>query len=97
MHNYPSDITREEFELIKDELENARKKTRPRNLDLYDVFCALLYVVKSGCQWRMLPCDFPKWSTVYFYFRIWNEKKDGNESILESVLKKLCLGSETKI
>jgi transposase len=88
MHNYPSDITREEFELIRKELEAARKETKPRKTDLYDIFCAVLYVVKSGCQWRMLPSDFPKWNNVYNHFRIWSEKKDGGESILEAVLKK---------
>ena len=69
---YPSDITREQFEKIKPELENARKKTRPREVDLYDVFCGILYVLKTGCQWRALPSDFPKWKTVYSYFEIWN-------------------------
>jgi transposase len=88
MHNYPSDITREEFELIRKDLEAARKITKPRKTDLYDIFCAVMYVVKSGCQWRMLPSDFPKGNNVYNHFRIWSEKKDGEESILESVLKK---------
>ena len=60
MHNYPSDISREEFEIIKEELAGA-KKTKPRKTDLYDVFYGVLYVVKGGIQWRMLPCDFQKW------------------------------------
>ncbi|GFQ64323.1 hypothetical protein TNCT_662311 [Trichonephila clavata] len=58
--NYPSDISREQFEKIRPILESSRKKTRPRNLDLYEVFCAVLIVLKSCCQWRMLPKDFPK-------------------------------------
>jgi hypothetical protein len=52
MHNYPSDITREEFDMIRKELEAARKKTKPRKTELYDIFRAVMYVVKSGCQWR---------------------------------------------
>ena len=60
MKNYPSNISREEFELIRGELEGAKKKTKPRKVDLYEVFCAILYVLKSGCQWDMLPSDFPK-------------------------------------
>ncbi len=68
MRNYPSEITREQFELIKAELESAKKITKPRKLDLYDVFCVLLYVLKGGIQWRMLPSDFPNWQLVYFYF-----------------------------
>ncbi|BDT03788.1 hypothetical protein SHM_14340 [Spiroplasma ixodetis] len=68
MHkNYPSHVTKEQFENIKSTLENSKKKTKPRNLDLYEVFCAVLYVLKSGCQWRMLPKNFPKWQTVYYY------------------------------
>ena len=73
--SYPSDISRKQFEIIKPILESARKKTKPRTLDLYDIFCAVLYVIKSGCQWRMLPNDFPKWQIVYKYFCIWTKKK----------------------
>ncbi len=68
MHkNYPSHVTKEQFENIRLILENVKKKTKPRNLDLYEVFCAVLYVLKSGCQWKMLPKNFPKWQTVYYY------------------------------
>ena len=68
---YPSDISREQFAQIQPILESARKKTKPRTVDLYDVFCAVLYVLRTGCQWRALPHDFPKWTTVYFYYRLW--------------------------
>lgn len=86
---YPSDISRKQFELIKPDLESAKKKTKPRKIDLYEIFCAVNYVLKSGCQWRMLPSDFPKWETVYFYFRIWKKKDGDKDSILEAVLKKI--------
>lgn len=91
-NKYPSDITREQFDIIRPTLEAARKKTRPRKDDLYDVFCAVLYVLKTGSQWRALPHDFPTWQTVYACFSIWKkEKKVGRKkfpSILEEVLKK---------
>ena len=87
-HNYPSDITRAQFEKIKPLLESARKKTKPRKVDLYDVFCGILYVLKSGCQWRMLPSNFPKWKTCYSYWQIWSEQIEEKQSILELVLKK---------
>jgi transposase len=65
------------------------KKTRPRVVDLYDVICGISYVLKSGCQWRMLPKEFPKWRTCHYYFTVWSEKaNDSSESILEKVLKK---------
>ena len=87
---YPSDITRAQFKNIVLILEGARKKTRPRTYDLYDVFNGLLYVTKTACQWRALPHDYPKWRTVHEYFRIWSEVPEGaKESILAQVLKKI--------
>ena len=62
---YPSDITKEQFEQSRSILESGRKKTAPRKLDLYEVFCAILYLLKSGCQRRMLPEVISKWNTVY--------------------------------
>jgi hypothetical protein len=90
---YPSDITREQFGKIVDLLENAKKKTRPRRLDLYDIFCAVLYVLKSGCSWRMIPGDFPKWRTVYAYWEIWKLKIRGEASVLDKILKKIGGGA----
>ena len=83
---YPSDISREQFARIQPLLEGARKKTKPRKIDLYDVFCGILYTLRTGCQWRALPSDFPKWRTVYSYYQIWAEDK-GQGSLLERALK----------
>ena len=85
--SYPSDISREQFEMVRTLLESARRKTSPRRVDLYEVFCAVLYLLRSGCQWRMLPEEFPKWRTVHSYFAIWSEPRDGG-SLLEQALKK---------
>ena len=85
-HSYPSDISREQFARILPTLESARRRTKPRTVDLYDVFCGVLYLLKSGCQWRMLPADFPNWRTCYKYFRQWSERPGpGQDSILEQV------------
>jgi len=93
MKTYPSDLTREQFALIQPLLESARKKTRPRTLDLHEIFNAVLYVLKTGCQWEALPHDFPKYKTVHSYFMKWSEeKKIGRKkqpSILEQALKKI--------
>jgi transposase len=87
---YPSSITRAQFKIIRPLLERARKHTKPRTLDLYDVFNALLYVNKTCCQWRELPNDFPDFRSVHAYFRIWSEVPEGHtESILAQVLKKI--------
>jgi len=80
MHNYPSDISREEFEIIRNYFENAKKKTRPRKVDLYDVFCAVMCIVKGGIQWRMLPSDLPDWRLVYYYFTVWSKKNENDEN-----------------
>lgn len=85
---YPSDISRLQFEKIRPLLEGARKKTKPRTHDLYDLYCGILYVLKSGCQWRMIPSDFPMWRTIHSYFQIWSEQKEGQPSILQQALKK---------
>ena len=86
-HSYSSDISREQFARILPCLESARRRTKPRTVDLYDVFCGVLYLLKSGCQWRMLPADFPDWRTCYKYFRQWSERPDpAKYSILEQVV-----------
>jgi transposase len=88
--HYPSDISREQFEPIRPLLESVRKKTKPRTVDLYEVWCAVLYLLKNGYQWRMLPSDFPKWRTVHSYFAIWSGSREGG-SLLEQALKKIRL------
>lgn len=85
---YPSDISREQFERIRPLLASARKRTKPPTVDLYEIFCAVLYLLKSGCQWRMLPGEFPKWRTVHSYFAKWSEPREEGPSLLEQALKK---------
>ena len=55
MHKYPRDIDRSQFTMIAPILESSCKTTSPRTVDLYDVFCGILYVLKSGYQWRTIP------------------------------------------
>ena len=86
---YPSDISREQFETIRLILESVRKRTKPRAVDLHEVFNAVLYVLKSGCQWRMLPEGFPNWVTVYSYFAKWSAPGTDGVSALERALKKI--------
>ncbi|RAR76228.1 putative transposase of IS4/5 family DUF4096, partial [Paracidovorax anthurii] len=68
---YPSDISREKFAEIEPLLRSVRRSTKPIKLDLYEVFCAVLYLLRTGCQWRYLPPQFPKWHNVYAYWRKW--------------------------
>ena len=53
-------------------------------MDLYEVVCAILYVLQNGCTWRGLPHDFPKWQTVYWYFRRF--ERDGTWAAINRVL-----------
>ena len=86
---YPSDISPEQFQQIRPLLEGVRNRTKPRTIDLHEVFNAVLYLLKSGCQWRMLPEGFPNWSTVYSYFAKWREPGPDGTSALERALKKI--------
>ncbi|MFL6908775.1 transposase [Lacticaseibacillus paracasei] len=52
---------------MRSDYGNTRKRTKYRQIDLYDVFCAILYTLKNSCIWRYLPSDLPKWQTVYYY------------------------------
>lgn len=86
---YPSDVSREQFGAIRPILEGVRKRTKPRTVDLHEVFDAVLYVLKTGCQWRMLPEGFPNWVTVYSYFAKWSAPDEHGVSALERALKKI--------
>ena len=68
---YPGDLTDAEWALIAPLFPPARSGGRPRTTDLREVVNAILYLASSGCQWRMLPKDFPPLSTVQGYFYDW--------------------------
>jgi hypothetical protein len=86
---YDSDITRKQFAHISQDLENAKKRTSPRKIDLYEVFCAILYLLKNACTWRNIPHDFPKWRNVRYYYEVWTKKDNNGQSILDYVMAKL--------
>jgi transposase len=86
---YPSDITREQFEIIRYTLETAKKATRPKEIETYDIFCAILYRKREGCRWRSLPHDFPKWQICYYHYNEWRKAEEGQESVLDRVLREL--------
>ena len=59
-HSYPSDISREQFARILPDLESARRRTKPRTVDLYDVFCGVLYLLKKRVPVADAPCGLPQ-------------------------------------
>jgi len=93
---YPSDITREQFGLIEAELIAVRKSTKPRGYDLYDIFCAILYLLKEGCSWRAIPHDFGKWENVRYYYDIWSAPNDDGISLLDKIMRKLVEAERVK-
>jgi transposase len=72
---YSSNLTQEQWELIKPLIPAAKTGGRKREVDMWCILNAIFYVLTQGCTWRNLPGDFPAWQTVYTYFRNW--RKDG--------------------
>ncbi|MCO4053298.1 MAG: IS5 family transposase [Bosea sp.] len=70
---FPSDLTDREWALIAPMVPAAKRGGRPRTTDMRDVVEAILFIASSGCQWRMLPDDFPPVSTVRGYFYRWRD------------------------
>jgi len=68
---YPSDLSDQEWAILEPLIPPAKEGGHPRTTDMREVLGALFYVDRTGCQWRALPHDFPPWSTVWSYFRIW--------------------------
>lgn len=68
---YPTDLTDSEWILLQPFVATPQLRGRPRTADLREILNAIFYILKSGCAWRMLPHDLPKWQTVYYYFRPW--------------------------
>ena len=68
---YVTDLTDRQWQIIKDLLPSPRAGGRPRTVCLRGAFNAMLYLLTTGCQWKMLPQSYPHWRTVYGYFRAW--------------------------
>jgi len=83
--SYPSDLTDDEWHELAPLLPPPKPGGRPRAVDLREVIDGILYVLRSGCSWRMLPHDLPPWETVYKYFRQWGS--DGTWERLHEVLR----------
>ena len=95
--SYLSDVSREQFEAIREDLEGAKKKTHPRSYDLYDIFCAILYLLKEGCTRRAILHDFPKWQNVRYHYDIWSCPDEDEISVLDRVLRRLVEAEREKM
>jgi len=82
---YKSDLSDKEWEQIKAHIRPAKRGGRPQSTNMREVLNAIFYVVKTGCQWAMLPHDFPAKGTVYHYFNTW--RKDGTWEVMNRQLR----------
>lgn len=71
---YPSDLNDAEWAIISPLIPAVKAGGRPARYSRREIVNASLYVLRSGCSWRMLPHDFPPWDTVYGYFNRWRKE-----------------------
>ena len=90
--SYPSDLTDEQWDVLFPALPPARPGGRPRTVDLQEVINGILYVLRAGCSWRMVPHDLPPWQTLYKYFRQWN--RDGTWERVHETLRPMVREAE---
>jgi transposase len=86
---YTTNLTDAQWQVIKNFIADVERK---RKHDLRNIFNAIFYILKTGCQWRMLPKEFPKWQLVYYYFAKWRDTEEFeyiNDMLRENVRKKL--------
>src|SRR5947209_12712903 len=92
-NKYPSDVTDAPWRLIE-RLIPVYPGGRPRKTDLRDVVDAVFYVLRTGCQWRSLPKDFPPKSTVWGYYDRW--RHDGTWWQVHDALRERVRRAEGK-
>jgi putative transposase len=82
---YITDLSDAEFACLTPHLPSPKARGRPRLHSVRDILDAVCYVVRTGCQWRLLPHEFPPWPTVYHWFRRW--RLDGTWARLNHELR----------
>ena len=70
---YSTDITDNQWEMLRVYFETPKGAGRPRKHSIREILNACFYLLKTGCQWRMLPKDFPPWKTVHGKFNEWSK------------------------
>ena len=82
---YASDLSDEEWAILEPLVPAAKPGGRPRTVEMREVLNGIFYLLKTGCQWRMLPKEFPHWKTVNDYFSKW--RKAGTWQRLNDALR----------
>jgi putative transposase len=70
---YASDLNDREFDLVAPHVAQRDGSGKKRTVDIREVLNAIFYRIRTGCQWRMLPSDFPAWYHVWYYYRTWRD------------------------
>jgi putative transposase len=83
---YPTDLSDGEWAMLEPFLPDPKRHGRPRFHSPREILNAVFYVLKSGCQWRLLPREFPPWKSVFHYFRKW--RIDGRWKRINRVLRR---------
>ena len=83
---YPTDLTDAQWAVLEPLIPPPKPGGRPRALDMRQVVNAIVYLDRAGCQWRMLPREYPNWKTVYWYFTRWQD--DGTWERLTDALRR---------
>ena len=86
----PTDLTPAQIKVLID--GNPPPGAKLRKYTVTAILNAIFYLIKSGCQWRMLPPHFPKWRTVYNHFRLWSDR-----GWFQTVLRKLVIRYRKKM
>ncbi len=71
---YPTDLTDQQWELIRPLLEHNRGQRGQRHYSLRRIVDGCFYVLRGGIPWRMMPHDLPPWEDVYYHLRTWRRK-----------------------
>jgi transposase len=71
---YASDLSEREWALLAPLIPPVKPGGRPSRHSRREIVDGILYVLRSGEAWRLLPHDFPPWQTVYHYFRRWHQE-----------------------
>src|SRR5512142_928194 len=84
LKSYASDLSDQEWAILEPLIPSAKPGGRPRSVDMRQIFNGIFYMLRSGRAWRLLPHDYPAWSTVYDYFRKWR-----NAGVWEQLVRTL--------
>jgi len=83
---YASDLNDQEFELVAPHVAQTAGSGKKRTVNIREILNAIFYRTRTGCQWRMLPSDFPPWNHVWYYYRKW--RNDGTLEHINTLLRR---------